>query len=149
LNENGPAGPVLSQLSFSFSLPLPTKIQEEDRVVLIRFGHDADPVCMLMDETLSKIADAVKNFCIIYCVDITEVPDFNEMYELYDPMAIMFFFRNRHIQVDTATGNNNKITWAFDEKQDLIDIIEVVYREARKGRGLAVAPREYSTKFRY
>ncbi len=44
---------------------------------------------MLMDETLSKIADAVKNFCIIYCVDITEVPDFNEMYELYDPMAIM------------------------------------------------------------
>jgi U5 snRNP protein, DIM1 family len=64
-------------------------IQEEDRVVLIRFGHDADPVCMLMDETLAKIADAVKNFCIIYCVDITEVPDFNEMYELYDPMAIM------------------------------------------------------------
>jgi DIM1 family U5 snRNP protein len=60
-----------------------------------------------------------------------------------------FFFRNRHIQVDTATGNNNKVTWAFDEKQDLIDIIEVVYREARKGRGLAVAPREYSTKFRY
>jgi hypothetical protein len=60
-----------------------------------------------------------------------------------------FFFRNRHIQVDTATGNNNKITWAFDEKQDLVDIIEVVYREARKGRGLAVAPREYSTKFRY
>lgn len=71
------------------------------------------------------------------------------LFSLSHPTRIRFFFRNRHIQVDTATGNNNKITWAFDEKQDLIDIIEVVYREARKGRGLAVAPREYSTKFRY
>jgi DIM1 family U5 snRNP protein len=35
-----------------------------------------------------------------------------------------------------GTGNNNKITWAFSEKQDMIDIIETVYRGAKKGRGL-------------
>lgn len=28
-------------------------------------------------------------------VDIHEVPDFNTMYELYDPCTIMFFFRNK------------------------------------------------------
>ena len=81
--------PLALKSSFlSLSLFTPPSLGRRP-VVLIRFGHDADPVCMLMDETLSKIADAVKNFCIIYCVDITEVPDFNEMYELYDPMAIM------------------------------------------------------------
>jgi U5 snRNP protein, DIM1 family len=34
----------------------------------------------------------VKNFCVVYLVDITDVPDFNKMYELYryDPCTIMF-----------------------------------------------------------
>lgn len=34
-----------------------------------------------------------QNFAVIYLVDITEVPDFTTMYELYDPCTIMFFFR--------------------------------------------------------
>lgn len=58
-------------------------LSEEDRVVCIRFGHDYDPDCMVMDETLFGIAEKVKNFAVIYLVDITEVPDFNAMYELY------------------------------------------------------------------
>jgi hypothetical protein len=37
-------------------------------------------------------------------VDISEVPDFNTMYELYDPCTVMFFFRNKHIMVDLGTG---------------------------------------------
>ena len=86
-------------------------LSEEDRIVLIRlfflqyktrllgltsanrFGHDWDPTCMKMDETLYSIAEKCKNFVVIYLVDITEVPDFNKMYELYDPCTIMFFFR--------------------------------------------------------
>ena len=40
-----------------------------------------------------KIANKVKNFAVIYLVDISEVPDFNKMYELYDPVTVMFFFR--------------------------------------------------------
>lgn len=54
-------------------------LNEEDRVVVIRFGHDYDPVCMQQDETLCKIAEDIKNFGAIYLVDITEVPDFNTM----------------------------------------------------------------------
>eukprot|EP00552_Chaetoceros_brevis_P004483 CAMPEP_0197738862 /NCGR_PEP_ID=MMETSP1435-20131217/16937_1 /TAXON_ID=426625 /ORGANISM="Chaetoceros brevis, Strain CCMP164" /LENGTH=47 /DNA_ID= /DNA_START= /DNA_END= /DNA_ORIENTATION= len=46
--------------------------------------------------------------------------------------------------VDVGTGNNNKIDWALADKQELIDIIEVVYRGARKGKGLVVAPKDYS-----
>ena len=48
-------------------------LSEEDRIVLIRFGHDWDPTCMKMDEALYSIAEKCKNFCAIYLVDITQV----------------------------------------------------------------------------
>jgi DIM1 family U5 snRNP protein len=124
-------------------------VAEEKRVVVVRFGRDDDATCMQMDDTLASIAEDVKNFAVIYLVDIKEVPDFNEMYELYDPCTVMFFFRNKHIMVDMGTGNNNKITWSITEKQEMIDLIETVYRGARKGRGLVISPRDYSTKYRY
>ncbi|XP_051187398.1 uncharacterized protein [Lolium perenne] len=105
--------------------------------------------CMQMDEVLAGVAETVKNFAVIYLVDITEIPDFNTMYELYDPSTVMFFFRNKHIMIDLGTGNNNKINWAMKDKQEFVDIVETVYRGARKGRGLVIAPKDYSTKYRY
>lgn len=67
---------------------------------------------MKMDETLYGVSDKVQNFAVIYLVDITLVPDFNkvrerrgyilrewllinmsQMYELYDPCTVMFFYR--------------------------------------------------------
>jgi U5 snRNP protein, DIM1 family len=53
---------------------------EEDRVVVIRFGHDWDTQCMVMDETLYSVAEKVQNFAVIYLCDITEVPDFNKVW---------------------------------------------------------------------
>lgn len=92
-------------------------LSEEDRVVVIRFGHDWDSQCMKMDETLNGVSEKVQNFAVIYLVDITQVPDFNkvrcavwmkgerltsgawrgvgQMYELYDPCTVMFFYRYR------------------------------------------------------
>lgn len=51
--------------------------------------------------------------------------------------------------IDLGTGNNNKINWALDDKQEFLDILEVVYKGAKKGKGLVVSPRDYSTKFKY
>lgn len=124
-------------------------LSEEERVVIIRFGHDLDAQCMAMDETLSRIAEKIKNFAVIYLVDIAQVPDFNTMYELYDPCTVMFFYRNKHIMVDLGTGNNNKIDWAIEDDQEMIDIVEVVFRGARKGKGLVMSPKDYSTKYKY
>ena len=70
-------------------------LTEEERVVVMRFGHDEEPTCMLMDACLASIADRIKNYAVIYVVDISEVPWYNQMYELYDPCTIMFFFRNK------------------------------------------------------
>ena len=124
-------------------------LMEEDRVVVMRFGHDYDPSCMQQDEVLYSLAYDVKNFARIYLVDITEVPDFNAIYELYDPCTVMFFYRNKHMLVDLGTGNNNKLNFVITEKQEMVDIIETVYRGARKGKGLVVSPKDYSTKHRY
>ena len=124
-------------------------ITEEDRVVVIRFGQDSDQTCMVMDETLAEISESVQNFAIIYLVDIKKVNCFNSMYELYDPCTVMFFFRNKHMLVDYGTGDNNKIKWAITDKQELIDILEVVYKGARKGKGQVTSPKDYSTKNKY
>lgn len=43
-------------------------LAEEDRVVVVRFGHDWDETGMEMDETLYAITDKIKNFGVIYLV---------------------------------------------------------------------------------
>ena len=53
----------------------------------------------------------------------------------------MFFWRNKHMMCDFGTGNNNKLNWVLEDKQELIDILETVYRGAKKGRGLVVSPK--------
>ena len=103
-------------------------------------------VCVIV---FAFIRVCVLSYCLLAVVDISEVPDFNTMYELYDPCTVMFFFRNKHIMIDLGTGNNNKINWALNNKQEMIDIIETVYRGAKKGRGLVISPKDYSTKYRY
>merc|ERR1712146_155394 len=122
---------------------------EKHRLVLIRFGISDNNGCKRMDEVLKKIAVSVSNIAVIFMVDIKKVTEFNEIYELYDPCAIMFFFRNKHIMIDLGTGNNNKIDWILQDKNELIDIIEVVYRGARKGKTIILSPIDYSTKYRY
>lgn len=139
---------VLRHLHQAFHVDLAIE-EEKERVTIIRFGADGDTTCMEMDEILEGVAGKIKNFAIIYLVDIKEVFEFNVMYELYDPCTIMFFFRNSHIKVDLGTGNNNKINWALKDKQEFIDIVETVYRGAKKGRGLVVSPKNYSTKYKY
>lgn len=82
-------------------------------------------------------------------------------------MTMMFFYRNKHMMCDFGTGNNNKLNWVLEDKQELIDIIETIYKGAKKGRGLVVSPKgeevpsktrkarvadgdaDYSTRYRY
>lgn len=46
---------------------------QENKVVVIRFGHDENETCMQMDEILYKISEDVRNFAVVYLVDISEV----------------------------------------------------------------------------
>lgn len=121
-------------------------VTEEERLVVVRFGRTADRECMLMDEMLASVAEKVRNFVAIYLCDIDEVPDFNDMYELNDNMCLMFFYKNKHMMCDFGTGNNNKMNFLPDDKQELIDIMETIFRGARKNKGIVVSPYDYNHK---
>ena len=60
--------------------------------------YDSSPsFCTLLCLHCVGIADRVKNFAVLYVCDLDQVPDFKQMYELYDPVTLMFFFRNKHM----------------------------------------------------
>jgi DIM1 family U5 snRNP protein len=40
-----------------------------------------------------KVLNTIENIGVVYLVDITKVPDFNTMYELYDPVTVLCFFK--------------------------------------------------------
>ncbi|RCK65177.1 Spliceosomal protein DIB1 [Candida viswanathii] len=123
-------------------------LSEDDRLVVLRFGREEETQCMIMDELLYGILEKIKNFAVVYLVNIDRVPDFNEMYELdtnpMEPFTIMFFHRNKHMMCDFGTGNNNKLNFVITDKQEVIDILETIYRGAKKGKGLVVSPKDYS-----
>lgn len=72
-------------------------LSEDERLVVVRFGKDSHPdwyvsfvelglLCaplthhsLRQDDVLSKIADRVKNFAVLYLCDIEQTPDFNAM----------------------------------------------------------------------
>lgn len=126
-----------------------TIILEEEKIVIIRFGSDDNPSCVKMDKILYKAEYEISLFASIYLVDVKEVPEFNTLYELYDPCSVIFFYRNKRIQVDFGTGDNNKLNFPLDDVQEFIDIVEVVYEGASKGKGLVVSPKDYSIKRKY
>ena len=46
-----------------------------------------------------------------YLVDISEVPDFNTMYELYDPVTVMFFFRCDPVSFPADSISRKMAVW--------------------------------------
>ncbi|TID30040.1 hypothetical protein CANINC_001409 [Pichia inconspicua] len=119
-------------------------LSESERIVIIRFGIPGTRECLLMDEKLAKMAPLVSRFAAVYTCDINTVTDFNDMYELREPCTIMFFYRNKHVMCDFGTGNNNQLDFVIEDVQELVDIVETIYRGAIKGRGLVIAPKDYS-----
>ena len=50
---------------------LPQHLQRIRAIVVLRFGHDYDAACMQMDEVLASSADRMKNFAVIYLIDVS------------------------------------------------------------------------------
>jgi DIM1 family U5 snRNP protein len=83
-------------------------LNENDRIVVLRFGRDWVPECMMMDKTLSRIAELVKNFAVVYLVDLDEVPDFNKVSN-----NLNIFYRRCKISVFNNNYNQAINTYYF------------------------------------
>jgi len=109
----------------------------------VRFGRENEIKTKVVDDLLIGIKESIYPRALIYFIDTDLVTEFNETFELYDSFAIMFFYRNKHIMIDTGSGNNNKIDWLIESKKELTRIIETIYRGVRKGKRTIFIPMKH------
>ncbi|XP_066930560.1 thioredoxin-like protein 4B [Clytia hemisphaerica] len=111
-----------------------------DKVLCLRFGRDSDPGCLHCDDILAKTCHSLSNMADIYLVDVDQVEVYTQYFDISLIPATVFFFNGQHMKVDYGTQDNTKFIGPFHSKQDFIDLIEIIYRGAMKGKLIVNSP---------
>ncbi|KAK2403903.1 thioredoxin protein YLS8 [Trifolium repens] len=113
-----------------------------DKVLVLRFGRASDPICLHLDQILSKAAREVSKFATVALVDI-DSPDIQVYVKYFDITLIpstVFFFNAHHMKMDSGTADHTKWIGAFHKKQDFIDVVETIFRGAMNGKLIVNCP---------
>ncbi|KAF7689675.1 thioredoxin-like protein 4B [Silurus meridionalis] len=111
-----------------------------EKVLVLRFGRDEDSVCMQLDEILSKTSHDLSKMTSIYLVDVDKMPVYTRYFDISYIPSIVFFFNGQHMKVDYGSPDHTKFVGCFKTKQDFIDLIEVIYRGAMRGKLIVRSP---------
>ncbi|XP_053462192.1 thioredoxin-like protein 4B isoform X3 [Nycticebus coucang] len=92
----------------SFLLPTLTCKKEVDQVIkstaekvlVLRFGRDEDPVCLQLDDILSKTSSDLSKMAAIYLVDVDRTPVYTQYFDISYIPSTVFFFNGQHMKVD-------------------------------------------------
>ncbi|XP_036881096.1 thioredoxin-like protein 4B isoform X2 [Manis javanica] len=92
----------------SFLLPKLTSKKEVDqaikstaeKVLVLRFGRDEDPVCLQLDDILSKTSSDLSKMASIYLVDVDQTPVYTHYFDISYIPSTVFFFNGQHMKVD-------------------------------------------------
>ncbi|XP_072176176.1 thioredoxin-like protein 4B [Diadema setosum] len=114
--------------------------QTEDKVLVLRFGRDDDVVCMQLDEILSKTHQDLAKMAAIYIIDADSALTYTQYFDITLIPATVFFFNGQHMKVDYGTPDHTKFIGSFKSKQDFIDLVEVIYRGAMRGKLMITSP---------
>lgn len=112
----------------------------EDLVLVLRFGRDSDSSCLRLDDILSKSENDLANMAVIYLVDIDQVPVYTQYFDISLIPSTIFFFNGQHMKVDWGSPDHTKFVGSFKTKQDFVDVVEVIYRGAMKGKVMVTSP---------
>ncbi|KAL5562069.1 hypothetical protein UlMin_031816 [Ulmus minor] len=113
-----------------------------DKVLVLRFGRDSDPVCLLLDDVICKSAREVSKFASVALVDIDseDVGVYVKYFDITFIPSTIFFFNAHHMKMDSGTADHTKWVGAFQQKQDFIDVVEAIFRGAMKGKLIVNCP---------
>ncbi|XP_059760893.1 thioredoxin-like protein 4B isoform X3 [Balaenoptera ricei] len=102
----------------SFLLPKLSSKKEVDqaikstaeKVLVLRFGRDEDPVCLQLDDILSKTSSDLSKMAAIYLVDVDQTPVYTHYFDISYIPSTVFFFNGQHMKVDygEAEGRHNR-----------------------------------------
>ncbi|CAJ0962057.1 unnamed protein product [Ranitomeya imitator] len=132
----------------SFLLPKISSKSDVDHVIkttaevvlVLRFGRDDDPVCLQLDNILAKTSHDLSKMAAIYLVDVDKVPVYRQYFDISYIPSTVFFFNGQHMKVDYGSPDHTKFVGSFKTKQDFIDLIEVIYRGAMRGKLIVQSP---------
>ncbi|CAA7045795.1 unnamed protein product [Microthlaspi erraticum] len=133
-----------------YLLPTLTKKAEIDRIIrdtidkvlVLRFGRFSDEDCRQLDLILSKTARDVSKFATVALVDVDseEVQVYVKYFDITLFPSTVFFFNAHHMKLDSGTADHTKWIGKFHRKQDFIDVVEVIFRGAMKGKMIVQCP---------
>ncbi|XP_052283722.1 thioredoxin-like protein 4B isoform X2 [Dreissena polymorpha] len=133
----------------SYLLPCLTTKHEVDNVIrhteevvlVLRFGRD--------DDHLAKAVDDLAKMAKIYAVNVDHVPVYTRYFDITLIPATIFFFNAQHMKVDWGTADHTKFIGTFKCKQDFIDVVEVIFRGAMKGKLMVQSPLDPTSLQKY
>nr|XP_055222434.1 thioredoxin-like protein 4B isoform X3 [Gorilla gorilla gorilla] len=108
----------------SFLLPKLTSKKEVDqaikstaeKVLVLRFGRDEDPVCLQLDDILSKTSSDLSKMAAIYLVDVDQTAVYTQYFDISYIPSTVFFFNGQHMKVDYGEGCHESCFWLIQER---------------------------------
>ncbi|GAB5371462.1 hypothetical protein AAMO2058_001582000 [Amorphochlora amoebiformis] len=110
-------------------------INENERLVVIRWGRDEDPLCEAVDQIMESVCSKCINMAVFCSVDIEEVPDFNVENKLYDPYTIMFYHKRRLVEINTGVALEAYLDALYPISEgSLVKIVEATFKKLKTSK---------------